>query len=178
MHPPAPALPPYSQERPTFLRSTRCLDLSTHRGLWFTLMFFPTTCWLSSCDDNTVSSPRRLAADWTRETFFPFYFFFKLSFSHCALRTPAGPITAQCAQVQTALLSREQHRDFLLLLLISTWSRKWAICWNWFVQWLARLDLKLYSESCNNKVRLLCCFLLFLMINISSPVCKCAFFYF
>lgn len=171
----APCLPTVRSAQVSRGAHAAFLDLSSPQGLCFQLLppLPPTRCWLWSRNDS-VSSPRSLAQDKTRETFSPF-FFFKLSFSYCTLTTP-GPITAQCAHVYCtphwAGTVQKRHRDFLLLLLISTWRRKWPICWNWFGQWLASLDLKLYSESCCNKVSM-AVLMLFAFFKFDLIYCYC-----
>lgn len=128
-----------------------CLDLFPPQGLCFKLLF-PTRCWLWSCD-NTVSPHD--PEDWTRETFSLIFFFFLNSnflIVHCSTGANKARIVHRYRLPLWRRAVQKQHRDFILLLLISTWRRKWPSSWNWFVQWLARLDLKLYSESCNNKV--------------------------
>lgn len=74
----------------------------------------------------------------------------------CSLTTP-GPIDTQCAQVQSAPTPPPPHSwtgfdqkaapgfSIVITAFNLEREREWSICWNWFVQWLARLNL--YPET-------------------------------
>lgn len=112
LHPPASALPPHSQERPSFPRSTRCVPgpLFATGTLLPTACFFPPTrCWLWSRNDS-VSSPRGLAQDKTRETFSPFFYF--LFFCNCRFLIAHWQFRGQYPRsVHTGILHSSLSRD-------------------------------------------------------------------
>lgn len=156
----APCLPTVRSAQ-VFLRSTRCVPgpLVRHGDFVSHAAFFPRDV---GCGRATTLSPRlAILLDWTKETFPPLFCFCNIIFFLTAILwvhtensgASVWPRSAHRYGLRSwAGTELRLHRDFLLLLLISTWRRKWASCWNWFVQWLVRSDLKLYSESCNNKV--------------------------
>lgn len=81
LHPPASALPPYSQERPTFLRSTRYA--SGHRGDFSCVerVFSPrdVDCGRATTASNRLSVTHKVQLG----TFSPFLFSRNCNFSHC-----------------------------------------------------------------------------------------------
>lgn len=105
----APCLPTVRSAQ-VFLRSTRCVPgpLVRHGDFVSHAAFFPRDV---GCGRATTLSPRlAILLDWTKETFPPLFCFCNIFFFNCYFVSAHWELrgqclTAQCAQVRTALLS-------------------------------------------------------------------------
>lgn len=112
LHPPASALPPYSQERPSFPRSTRCVP----GPLFATGTLLPTACFSPprdvDCGRATTVSPR--LAVWHKiklEKHFLLFFYF-LFFCNCRFLIAHWQFRGQYPRsVHTGILHSSLSRD-------------------------------------------------------------------
>lgn len=124
LHPPASALPPHSQENPSLWWSVR----SAPGPRFATGTLFPTAAplsavWWSRWLQDSICSPRGLPQ--TKETFF----FFSVN---CRLH-PEDPGANNRAVRTGRLFRRDCPQAATGLLLVSSWTALWTICWDWFL---------------------------------------------